>query len=226
MCKCQGCGKEYSVDIIVPDSLWEIIKPPKKHTGAGLLCGECMMKRIENISNYDHFNLLKHNEFETINIWEKILSILSTRYYTTEQIAKSVNISEEQTKLYLTHMIALKYTIYIDNNYRYHLHSRYPERNNKRKMIKTPSSMWWENHMEELKNMKTNEFATKYNLASSTVSGWKNKLGLVKDHKDGTRRIWWESKIDELRTLRTTDFAIKYKIDPSQVSKWKKILGL
>jgi hypothetical protein len=61
MCICQSCGKKYSVDIIVPDKLWEQIKPKGKPEGAGLLCGKCIMDRIENIGKYDCYYLSKAN---------------------------------------------------------------------------------------------------------------------------------------------------------------------
>ena len=52
-CKCQGCGDQYNYDLIVPDDLWEIIKPPNKPEGAGLLCGICIAKRLESLSGSD-----------------------------------------------------------------------------------------------------------------------------------------------------------------------------
>jgi len=58
-CTCQGCSKQYIVDLIIPDELWERIKPDGKDSGAGLLCGACIMKRIEKISDYDYWHLAK-----------------------------------------------------------------------------------------------------------------------------------------------------------------------
>jgi len=58
-CKCQECGKQFKVDLNIPDYLWEIIKPIEKPKGGGLLCGSCIMSRIESISNYDYFYLVK-----------------------------------------------------------------------------------------------------------------------------------------------------------------------
>lgn len=46
-CKCGACGRQYKVDIIVPDEMWERIKPWGKPKGAGLLCGPCIMEHIE-----------------------------------------------------------------------------------------------------------------------------------------------------------------------------------
>lgn len=56
-CLCQDCGNKYQVDLNVPDDLWEIIKPWGKPKGAGLLCGQCIMRRIENISEFDAWEL-------------------------------------------------------------------------------------------------------------------------------------------------------------------------
>ncbi len=58
-CKCQECGKQYTVDIIVSDELWEKIKPSNKEVGAGLLCGSCITQRIENLLDYDAFKLVE-----------------------------------------------------------------------------------------------------------------------------------------------------------------------
>uniref|UniRef100_A0A6M3K851 Uncharacterized protein n=1 Tax=viral metagenome TaxID=1070528 RepID=A0A6M3K851_9ZZZZ len=56
-CKCQGCGNRYKVDLIIPDDLWEKIKPKEKPKGAGLLCGSCIMKKIEAFDKYDVWQL-------------------------------------------------------------------------------------------------------------------------------------------------------------------------
>ena len=52
-CTCQSCGRKYRVDLLVPDELWEKIKPPDKPKGAGLLCGICIMTKIEDIGEYN-----------------------------------------------------------------------------------------------------------------------------------------------------------------------------
>ena len=58
-CMCQGCGNKYKVDLIIPDDLWNRIKPKGKELGAGLLCGSCIMSRIENGSDFDYWKLVK-----------------------------------------------------------------------------------------------------------------------------------------------------------------------
>ena len=58
-CKCQECGKQYKVDLIVPDKLWESIKPKGKPTGVGLLCDRCIMDRIESIGEYGALKVVK-----------------------------------------------------------------------------------------------------------------------------------------------------------------------
>jgi len=45
-CKCQECGNIYREDVIVPDDLWDEIRPQNKGPGAGLLCGQCIAKKI------------------------------------------------------------------------------------------------------------------------------------------------------------------------------------
>lgn len=59
-CKCQGCGKRFKVDFIVPDELWEKIKPEEKPPGSGLLCGSCICDRIEDRNQYDSFQLFSN----------------------------------------------------------------------------------------------------------------------------------------------------------------------
>ena len=58
-CKCQSCENQYKVDLLIPDELWEKIKPKNKKEGIGLLCGSCIMIRIEAISDYDAWHLIK-----------------------------------------------------------------------------------------------------------------------------------------------------------------------
>jgi len=51
-CTCQGCGKQYRVDLLIPDDLWDKIRPPGTPVGGGLLCGSCIMERIEQFGGY------------------------------------------------------------------------------------------------------------------------------------------------------------------------------
>lgn len=53
MCTCQGCGNKYKLDLLIPDQLWEQIKPIGKPKGAGLLCPTCIVTRIENTFGYE-----------------------------------------------------------------------------------------------------------------------------------------------------------------------------
>jgi hypothetical protein len=67
-CKCQVCGRQYKVDLIVPDATWEKIKPAGKAPGAGLMCGMCIMERIEAMGEYGGITLLnKRNKMSTEN---------------------------------------------------------------------------------------------------------------------------------------------------------------
>jgi hypothetical protein len=43
--------------LLIPNDLWERIKPRGKPKGAGLLCGSCIMKNIEEIGKYAAFML-------------------------------------------------------------------------------------------------------------------------------------------------------------------------
>ncbi len=59
-CKCQECGRLYKIDFLIPDDLWEEIKPSGKSVGAGLLCGICIIKAIEKlIDDYGAFEIFK-----------------------------------------------------------------------------------------------------------------------------------------------------------------------
>jgi len=51
-CTCQDCGNTYKVDLLIPDYLWEEIKPPNKQVGSGLLCCICIAKAIEGKDEY------------------------------------------------------------------------------------------------------------------------------------------------------------------------------
>ena len=60
-CTCQVCGKIYRIDFIVPDDVWEQIKPNGLPTGSGMLCGRCIADRMESIykkhDNYGKFDV-------------------------------------------------------------------------------------------------------------------------------------------------------------------------
>jgi len=51
-CKCQSCDVNYKVDVLVPDKIWEQIKPTGKSERAGLLCGKCIFEKIEALDKY------------------------------------------------------------------------------------------------------------------------------------------------------------------------------
>ena len=51
-CKCQQCGKQYRIDLDVPDHIWEKIKPSGGPIGGGLLCGSCIMNKLEAFGKY------------------------------------------------------------------------------------------------------------------------------------------------------------------------------
>lgn len=50
---CHECGLKYGgakwIEAVVPDSVWEMIKPEGCAEGAGLLCISCMAGRIRNL---------------------------------------------------------------------------------------------------------------------------------------------------------------------------------
>lgn len=56
-CRCQECGWHYKVDVMVPDHIWRRIKPDGKPEGAGLLCGECIMRSIERLGKFACYEL-------------------------------------------------------------------------------------------------------------------------------------------------------------------------
>lgn len=48
-CTCQACGALFTGDLLVPDDIWEKIKPDNSALGAGLLCPSCIMGRIRDL---------------------------------------------------------------------------------------------------------------------------------------------------------------------------------
>lgn len=60
-CRCQNCGNLYNVDLLVPDELWKRISPNpvEGYKGGGLLCGMCIMQRIEAFGIDDYFYMSK-----------------------------------------------------------------------------------------------------------------------------------------------------------------------
>lgn len=57
-CTCQGCGTEYTMDVVVDDEIWEQIKPSGKPEGAGLLCGACITERVEALHEHSAYRLM------------------------------------------------------------------------------------------------------------------------------------------------------------------------
>jgi len=50
---CYDCGLEYGgdgwIEAVVPDSVWEMIKPIGSSKGSGILCISCMCKRLRKL---------------------------------------------------------------------------------------------------------------------------------------------------------------------------------
>lgn len=78
-CVCQNCGKQFKVDLIVPDELWDKIKPEEKLKGGGLLCGSCIMDRIEKVSDYDCW-FLSHKKEGTEKLEDRLNETLVKTY--------------------------------------------------------------------------------------------------------------------------------------------------
>jgi len=55
-CKCHGCGRIYKVDLLISDELWYLITYPDRPE---MLCGMCIMERIEEIGKFDYYKLEK-----------------------------------------------------------------------------------------------------------------------------------------------------------------------
>lgn len=53
-CRCQNCGFLYRVDVQVCDSVWAKISKPSEN----LLCGSCIMKRIEGLGSFDALRIV------------------------------------------------------------------------------------------------------------------------------------------------------------------------
>lgn len=62
-CKCQDCGKQYRIDIVVPNEIWGRIKPSGKAMGGGLLCGSCIMARLETLDVYGSYELVESGSY-------------------------------------------------------------------------------------------------------------------------------------------------------------------
>src|SRR5690606_5087691 len=54
-CICQNCGRGFKMDRLVPDNIWERIKPAGKAKGAGLLCPSCIVVAVEKLLGYSYF---------------------------------------------------------------------------------------------------------------------------------------------------------------------------
>lgn len=51
-CLCHGCGRRYKVDFLVPDDLWDRIRPAGSSGEGGLLCGPCVAERVEALGEF------------------------------------------------------------------------------------------------------------------------------------------------------------------------------
>lgn len=56
-CTCQGCGEKFSIDLNIPDHLWKRIKPRDSSDEGGLLCGACIMARLEELQQTENISI-------------------------------------------------------------------------------------------------------------------------------------------------------------------------
>jgi len=65
-CKCQKCGNEYKLDLLIPDEIWSKITL-SKNKEAGLLCPVCIVTELEKIYGYSMFKLSDGNQLQLDN---------------------------------------------------------------------------------------------------------------------------------------------------------------
>jgi hypothetical protein len=57
--KCSQCKELYTVDLFVPVDVWERIRPERSIDGGGLLCGSCIMKRMEAVHGFETWKIAR-----------------------------------------------------------------------------------------------------------------------------------------------------------------------
>jgi hypothetical protein len=63
-CICNNCGRKYKVDLLVPDDIWNKIRPIGSKGEGGLLCPICIAEKLESLGDYDYWYLTKENKEE------------------------------------------------------------------------------------------------------------------------------------------------------------------
>jgi len=58
-CLCQNCNEYYKVDLLISDEIWEKIRPDNKPKEGGLLCGSCIMKKLEAQNEYGRLKIVE-----------------------------------------------------------------------------------------------------------------------------------------------------------------------
>ena len=76
-CKCQECGRYYKVDFNIPKEIW--VKMCGKYN---LLCGCCIVKRLEQLEEWDYWNIVKLDQFNLndINLVDKAAMFLERAF--------------------------------------------------------------------------------------------------------------------------------------------------
>ena len=67
-CTCDGCGHLYTVDLLVPDDVWNKVCTNLPRGESSMLCGSCLMARLERVSGFAAWKLVDVDaEFVTPN---------------------------------------------------------------------------------------------------------------------------------------------------------------
>ena len=82
-CKCQECGRYYKVDFNIPKEIW--VKMCGKYN---LLCGCCIVKRLEQLEEWDYWNIVKLDQFNLndINLVDKAAMFLEREWTRAKEI--------------------------------------------------------------------------------------------------------------------------------------------
>jgi len=97
-CLCQQCDNYFKVDLIVPNRVWHKIRPEGKPKEGGLLCGSCIMKKVEELGEFGAYELRIEDRLDSIMSVDELICVVAMIWQRNKK--KALDFQIKWTEIY------------------------------------------------------------------------------------------------------------------------------